>query len=98
MSEEEAKNGIAPYDEEIEGVQQFLLGRKSQHEFDKQFPGKFGIGVRPGGMPGDGFLLGGAEGWNTRDFWIDLLQHMVFCGMVEQKEERGLQYYRVRSQ
>lgn len=93
MTKEEVRDGILPYNGEIAILREFLNDWKSEMEFDVEFH-KNRLGHFPKQPLSGNALLLGLDGHGTRNFYLDLLQHMVFCGMAEVDVRDGVVYYR----
>lgn len=89
------KAGIAPYAEEITRLRLFLTDRKSEKEFDREFSWEFPMGTfRKAGIPGAATLLGVSGRYGDWSWWLDLMQHLIVTGDVEQVKLDGVFYYR----
>ena len=98
---EHVRKGIAGYQHEQTILLRLLRKRGSftERDFDTWFRGrewrkpKF----RPRRITGDSFILGlGANGFNEWARWLDLMQHMIFLGLIDAKTENGLVVYRLQ--
>ncbi len=90
------RDGIEPYAEERDRITAFLVGWKSERDFDKEFSGG-STKLRREGLPGHALLLGNLEGYDCLSWWIDLLQHMVAAGYVVQTTIEGVQHYQTNA-
>ena len=103
MNKERVRNGIKAYHHE----QQVLLrlirkhGTLSANHFDTIFyqRGMFMSGRRRKlhgfCIAGDSVLLGGMSGPDTRDWWLDLLQHMLAVDLVDTDRVDGEIVYKL---
>jgi len=91
--------GIAAYAHEQQVLLRLLRkrGQFTADEFDEWLYGReWRRPLRMHPIKGDSFLLGGVTG-GARDWWLDLLQHMMALDLVDAKTENGVVVYRAMS-
>ena len=89
--------GIAAYAHEQQVLLRLLRkrGQFTADEFDTWFYERQWRGpLRGAGICGDSFILGGMSGMSSRDWWLDLLQHMMGLDLIDAKTENGVVVYR----
>ena len=105
---EEIRKGIAGYAHEQKVLLRWIRmrGLLSSELFDSVLSSRGGLGRSFKGKPrltklsgfgisGDSFLLGGLSGHKGRDWYLDLLQHMMYLGMVDTVMVDGVIHYRL---
>lgn len=96
MSElEEIRRGIAAYAIEQEVLKRLIKrhGILFADDFDRIFYTRDASFPRPlskTGIGGDTWLLGGMSPFKSRNWWLDLLQHMIVIGDVQCCVERTI--------
>ena len=91
-SDEDIKRGIKAFHREECYLHGYLQDWRSQDEFDRHFQG--GPPIVSAVTP-DTFVLGTMHG-GRRDFYLDLVQHLIILEEVERIDVRGTIFYRSR--
>jgi len=98
---EEIRKGIAAYKYEQQVILRVLRkrGQFSEKEFDQWFKGREFRKcclLRGPGVTGDSFILGmGINGGNMWARYLDLMQHMMYVGLIDAVTENGMVVYRL---
>ena len=82
---QEIKAGISAYKYEQTVLLRLLRRYKriTSYEFDKLFRSRRSRILPRYGIAGDSFLLGFGGGGNDWSWWLDLMHHMMFLGMID---------------
>jgi len=103
MNKERIRNGIKAYHHEQAVLLRLIRkhGGLSESHFDKIFyeRGSLQSGKRRRllsyYLAGDSFLLGGMSMPDTRDWWLDLIQHMLAVDLVDTDRVDGEIVYKL---
>lgn len=91
---EQIEAGIAAYGSERDYLKEFLSDWKSQAEFDHRFNSPGPVRTMARAVTPESFVLGGMYGGQSQ-WWLDLMQHMITLGEVEDEErDDGFIWYR----